>query len=453
MKTILLVEKDWTGLNVLAGIFRQWRQDIKILTAMDEAVTHQLMINHPVDVIFYGLNLSQTDSLQTLSNLTDQFPHVPLIAIGDKGLNKAVEVQRLGGYHYHERPLNSELLFDQVKELFEASTSGSIKGIPIHSFLQMLEGDAKTCTLQCNSDGKVGFIYMMEGVLIDAECGTLVHEEAVHEMIGWGDTVIKIRFYSGNRAEKIRKPLMSIIMEGMRLKDEKWTESEKQKNETRKTPRLKRFLTAGHRLSLDIGARVSVEFEKLDFSLSANMVGMIPDSYLIITTPEHFSITGTKPEETTGLMVKYLHLGKLCLFKSIILRAIHYPKDLLFISYPSLIHYHELRKAKRVAVNIPCRLTQADNTRFQGTLIDLSNLGGLCQMLAKTEKILPDVQIGEEVRISCRLPGLEEEQEILGEVRNIHKNIQEARIGIEFKHLHFSVQNTIKHYLDTIELG
>ena len=451
MNTILLVEQNRTELDLLVALVKQWRQDIKILTAMDETVTLQLMANHPIDLILCALSLPGSRELQTLSLLINQYSHIPLIAIGDHGADQSKEVYRLGASHYHERPLNSELLLEQASDLLDASTSGSVKGIPLHSFLQMLEGDAQTCTLQCRSGDQVAFIYIIDGVLIDAECGPLLHEEAIYEAISWDDIIIQIKFFNGMRADKIRKPLMSIIMEGVRLKDEKLEKDGDQGRNKKTIPRFKRFLTAGHRLSLDFGARVTVEFENIDASLSSIMVGMIPNSHLIFTTPEHFSVTKTKPMEQSGILVKYLHRGKLCFFKSVILRTIHHPRDIFFLSYPSLIHYHELRKAKRVAIYIPCSLSLTNAATFQGALINLSYTGGLCQLLAKTTTVLPNVRIGEQIIIGCQLPGLAEEQAISGTVRNIHENIQEARLGIEFHDLSPAIQNTINHYLNSIE--
>lgn len=452
MKTILLVEKNRTELDALKSIFKPLRKEIKILTAMDESVALQLIINHPVDIILCALKIPGTNEYQTLSLLIGQYPHVPLIAIGDKGVDKARELHLLGGYHYHERPLYSALLLDQVQELLEATTNGSVKGILIHSFLQMLEGDAITCTLQCTSRGNIGYIYMSNGELIDAKLGPLSHEEAIYAMIAWDDPIIRVRYYNGKRKNKIRKPLMSIIMEGMRLKDEKIKESDGPKEEGNKRPPFKRFLTAGHRLSLDIGSQVTVDFENIDSPLNTTLVGMTAKSFLIVTTPEHFALTGITLEKNKGLMVKYLDMGKLCLFKSEILRIIHHPGNLLFLSYPSLIHYHELRKARRVSILIPCTLSLENNTQFQGSLIDLSYAGGLCQMQTKDAEALPDVQIEENVILRCLLPGLQEEQEIHGIVKNISKNSQEARIGIAFQNLRSSLQNTINHYLDSVEL-
>lgn len=451
MKTLLFIEKDRSELDVLVGIFREWRRDVKILTAMDEKVAIQLLANHPVDIIFCALDFSEDKTRNILEKMTEKYPYIPLITIGDNGANKSNEMQKIGGVHYHERPLNSEILLAQVEDLFGLSTTGTIKGIPLHSFLQMLEGDAKTCTIQCSSGNTLGYIYMVDGVLIDADCGEFTQEDAVYEMISWEDPIMWLRFFNGKRPDKVKKPLMSIIMEGMRLKDEKSKARGEENVEKEKVTSFKRFLTAGHRLSLDIGEKVSVEFEGIDSALSSVVVGMIPDCHLITTIPDHFSVMEIQPKENSGVMVKYLHMGSLCLFKSVILRAIHHPTHLLFLSYPTLIHYQELRKAKRVAVYIPCTLIVAGEAQFQGALIDLSYTGGLCQMISKDIKQLPNVQIGEEVTIGCMLPGLADEQHFYGIVRNFQKNMQEARIGIEFYQLSSPIKNTIKHYLDSIE--
>ena len=450
MRTILLIEQDREHLDSLAVTIRQWWPDSKILTAMDETVARQLLSNHPVDVILCSLNLPQTEDLPALSYLTEQYAHIPLISICDGSGDIENKALKLGACYHHERPCNQMLLFDQLHELFEVSTGGFVRGIPIHSFLQMLEGDGKTCTLQCALGDEIGFIYMVEGVLVDGRCGDLSGEEALYEMIGWDDAIIRIRYFNGKKKDSIKKPLMSIIMEGMRRKDER-LHGEGEKRGNKRQPRLKRFLTAGHRLSLDIGASLTMEFDNIDTPLRAMMIGMVPGSHLIVTTPDHFSVTKTQPQEKIGLLVKYLHMGNLCLFKTDLLRSIEYPQKHLFLRYPTIIHYHELRQAKRVAIYINCRILLPDGSQFDGALVDLSYSGGLVQVLASTNSELPQVQIREPVKINCMLPGLDNEQEISGIVRNLQKNSQEARIGMEFKNLRSSIQNTINHYLDSIE--
>ncbi len=449
MKTILIIEDNRDHLESLTALIKQWWHDSRVLKAMDETVALQLMSNHPVDVILCTACLPGTEELQALSDLIDQYPHIPHICIGDGKIDREKKAIKQGASYYHDWPCNRQLLFDQLQELFEASTAGFVKGIPLHSFLQMLEGDGKTCTLQCSMGDEIGFVYLSEGVVIDGKYNMLSGEEAVYELIAWDDPIIRIRFFSGNRKDRIKKPLMSLIMEGMRRKDEKQA-GEVEEKRTGGQPHLKRFLTTGHRLSLDIGSNLTMEFDNIETPLRAMMVGMVAGSHLIVTTPDHFSVTETEPQEKIGLLVKYLHMGNLCLFKTDLLRSIQHPQKHLFLRYPTIIHYHELRKAKRVAIYIDCRLILADGVEYPGALVDLSYSGGLVQLMTSANS-LPQIRIGEEIVMTCRLPGLEGRQEISGIVRNLLKNSQEARIGVEFKDLRSTIQNTINHYLDSIE--
>lgn len=286
---------------------------------------------------------------------------------------------------------------------------------------------------------------------MDAETANATGEQAIYDIVSWDNAIIEIKYFNRCRQQSINKPLISLIMEGFRLKDEK--ESRKQQEQTIVKPQhnLKQVSTAGQRLALDIGLDLKMEFESVDSALESVPIGLVPESCIITTTPSHFIINRFDDHAGTVALIKFMYLGKLCLFKSSITRAITSPQHMLFFDYPAIIHYHEMRKAKRTTIFIPCILDLPDGGRYFGSFIDLSCLGGLCQIKAKGNSKIPEVGINQPVNISCILPGISEEQRIKGICRNTKTNNQEIRLGIEFEALHSYLQKTISNYLYTIE--
>lgn len=451
MKTVLIVEHEINELEALMNICRHDSSEMSVLTARDEASARSILDNKHIDLTICSTRFPESQDCQAIAALARTFPYIPLIAVAPADTVEQDQILALGANALIEKPFSDEDLLVQVRELSEHTSSGTIRGIPLHSFLQMLESEGKTCTLHVFGPRDTGLVYIKNGTPINAETGSLTGEEAVYELISWPNVIIDIRFFNGFREEEITKPLISLIMEGFRLKDER--ESRKRQEQTIVEPRkqLRQVSTDGLRLALDIGLRLKVEFESIDASLDSSLAGLVTESCIIIVTPSHFIVTKTPIEAGTYVIVKYMYMGKLCLFKSRILKTVEAPIPLLILDYPAVIHFHEMRKAKRTAIFIPCTLNLADGGRYFGAFKELSSAGGLCQFKTEGGREIPDVNINQQVEVSCLLPGILDEQKIDGVVRNYKRNEGEIQIGIEFIELPSEIKKTVERYLHSVQ--
>ncbi len=451
MKTIIIIEHDDVEQEPVADILRQAREEFNLLFARDEKTAIIIAEQEDVDLIIYDFSSMKKPQVDNLARLTTKLPYIPCLAIFDADNEIAEAIQSAGVSNVLTRPLDATNLHSHTIQQLELATSGQVRGIPIHSLLQMLESDEKTCTLKIQGKGGTGLIFVDKGVVTGAETTDQSDEDAVYSIITWEGAAVEIRYYNRQRPRTIQKPLISLIMEGFRLKDER--DSLKQKQESEKKPRLdlKHISTAGNRISLDIGSKLKMEFNEVDTPLVSTMVGMIPDEYLIVTTPSPSSIVKTALNSDTRIIVKYLHIGRLCMFKTRLLKSIEDPHQLLFLDYPPVIHYHELRRAKRTAIFLPCTLHLRKGPEFYGVLVDLSGLGCLCQIKTKGNAPLPNIDINSKVQLRCLLPGMKEDQELSGQVKNLKKSANETRIGIEFTDLQGYLKETIEKYVYSVE--
>lgn len=97
---------------------------------------------------------------------------------------------------------------------------GQIQGISLSSFLQIVQMDKTSCTLKIYSNDEVGYLWLSNGNLVAAETGGLDGLKAVYEIICWNDTVIVIDNTPAPK-HNITTPLITILMEGLRLRDDK----------------------------------------------------------------------------------------------------------------------------------------------------------------------------------------------------------------------------------------
>jgi outer membrane protein assembly factor BamD (BamD/ComL family) len=105
-------------------------------------------------------------------------------------------------------------------ESMNADIGGQIHGISLPSFLQMAEMEKSSFTLRVASRHRVGVLHLSEGKLFAAELDNLKGREAAFHIISWDEASIDIEPLGVPESEEITMPLMHLLMESLKLKDE-----------------------------------------------------------------------------------------------------------------------------------------------------------------------------------------------------------------------------------------
>ncbi|MGE4518463.1 MAG: DUF4388 domain-containing protein [Desulfobacteraceae bacterium] len=106
---------------------------------------------------------------------------------------------------------------------------GKITGINLTNFLQIVQMEKPTVTLLIAKGSKKGALFIENGEIIDAETKSgLRHLDAAYEIISWDDSSIELKKEMPKTERIIKMPLMNILMEALRLKDEKPQSSEEE---------------------------------------------------------------------------------------------------------------------------------------------------------------------------------------------------------------------------------
>lgn len=221
MKTIVIIEDQALELETLVNLFEQWQKEINILTATEEKAAISIMSQQQVDLVVYDLKLPGKNRLKEFSRLTHTFPYVPCITLSEAQNSNLESAIAHGASHCLPKPIDESRLLHFAEELLEVEASGTVKGIPIHSFLQMLESEGKTCTLEVRTKHDTGYLYIKSGMLIDAETTNFKGDRAAQQVLSWQETWLKLRHFNGQRKLHIKKPLISLIMEAHQLSSEK----------------------------------------------------------------------------------------------------------------------------------------------------------------------------------------------------------------------------------------
>lgn len=128
------------------------------------------------------------------------------------------------GSSFSKKEEPKEVVSEPPPELsFEQKVGGSIYGISLESFLQMAQLEKTTCTLTVKTDDEIGYIYLLEGELMSAETESLKNNAAFYRIIGWENAAIEIENECSKTVNEINQPLINLLMEGLKIKDEKTT--------------------------------------------------------------------------------------------------------------------------------------------------------------------------------------------------------------------------------------
>jgi predicted regulator of Ras-like GTPase activity (Roadblock/LC7/MglB family) len=130
-----------------------------------------------------------------------------------------------GSFECLPKPFNLPDLKRKIAEMLAQRVKGRVENISLASFLQLLEMERKTCTLSVRSPDpdtdREGKLYFRAGRLVGAASGEESGREAALEIVTWEHTNIEIADGCPPVDPEINVSLSFLLMEGMRLKDER----------------------------------------------------------------------------------------------------------------------------------------------------------------------------------------------------------------------------------------
>ncbi|MCP5103526.1 MAG: response regulator [bacterium] len=216
MASILIVDDDKNFLLSLADGLKAFEKKFNVLTAENGQDAVDLMRTQKIDLMITDLKMPVMDGFELLAHMVPNYPHIPVIVMTAFATREMEEnLVNMGTFQFLEKPLDFNVLVEKIQEGLEVRSHYFTKVLSLHSFLRMVEMEARTCTIAIRSQDKLGYLYFLDGVLIDGEAGTLKGEEAVREIIQWQAAEVELDGHCNEENRKIDKPLNFIIKEAV----------------------------------------------------------------------------------------------------------------------------------------------------------------------------------------------------------------------------------------------
>jgi CheY-like chemotaxis protein len=221
MTRVLIVEDDVEQARGMARVFSKLRPDLTILTAHNGVEATRLMTERGVDLVLTDLQMPEMDGFALLAWMHNSAPDVPIFTMSGYGdAETAARLDGLGAPEYFSKPLDARAVLTRLTETLAQSVRGHVQNVSLASFLQLLEMERKTCTLNISCDDRTGILVVNKGALVAAQTGDREGQAAAIEIIAWPFANITISRHRDVGSESIQAPLGFILMEAMRVQDE-----------------------------------------------------------------------------------------------------------------------------------------------------------------------------------------------------------------------------------------
>lgn len=195
---------------------------IDVFTAASRAEAFELLRQRHIRLVVADLQAQGLGGFELLAQMVREFPGLPVIVLAAFDPSSIeVQVASAPAIAYLEKPIDDRRLRALIAAQLGPSAAGRLQGVSVASFLQLLEMERTTCTLELVWGGRVGKLYFDAGSLIDAEYGELLGEAAAYAILeAPGTPEITIDGRCRSRPRRIESPLTHLLLDAARIRDE-----------------------------------------------------------------------------------------------------------------------------------------------------------------------------------------------------------------------------------------
>jgi CheY-like chemotaxis protein len=224
-RNVLLVDDQPEVLHSLREELAGYKEVFSVMTAEngDEAIRQ--LRQDDISLVVTDLKMPNIDGFGVLAHVMESYPDIPVIVMTGYSTMEMKGLAHQGGaVGYISKPFKTrELAKLIITSLRREADGGTLHNVSSGMFLQLVEMEQKTCTIRLadRASKRRGVLFFRDGNLLDARTNGVKGEEAAHHIFSWEEVTLSIENTCRCREKKIKGELQAILLEAMRLKDEK----------------------------------------------------------------------------------------------------------------------------------------------------------------------------------------------------------------------------------------
>lgn len=221
MKNVLVVDSDQVILRTLTSLLKNQGGFLNVFAATNTRQAINLLQKTPVDLVITAIRLPKVDGFRLVSKLTKDYPSIKVIVMTRNAhpLLRA-SIKRFPSAVHLDQSHDISMLTKRVFTELQIDHGGGVRGINLSSFLQMMELESCTCSLNVTSRDMVGSLWLKNGELIAAKSQAAEGEEAALDILAWKNVYIDIDYTPHEVERQISVSLMMLMVESSQHYDE-----------------------------------------------------------------------------------------------------------------------------------------------------------------------------------------------------------------------------------------
>jgi hypothetical protein len=200
-------------------------------------------------------------------------------------------------------------------------------------------------------------------------------------------------------------------------------------------------------LSINIGTALTLQIAGREPRIKGDFIGMKQDAYLIVEIAE--DSVWKNLSKGAQLIVRYVYLGNIYGFRSVVLTSLDNPSKLIYLSFPTSIENHSLRKKQRACCYIPVKAKVVE-TEVDGVILDISSDGCKFAVKCAQNSICHFLQVEDEITVFLPFFGTETLEKIQAVVRYCIEEPEKKILGLQFKDASQKIVSLIDKYIEEV---
>ncbi|NNG01047.1 MAG: response regulator [Desulfobacteraceae bacterium] len=224
MDRVLIVDDEKSLLLSLEAGLTDYHDRFTLFTAENGKDALEILESKRIDLVVTDLRMPVMDGFELLAKLASDFPSIPAMVMTAYATPESQrKIQDLNNIRIIEKPVDFDELTQAILENLEIiNRGGSITGISLPNFMDLIEKEEKTCLLEILKNTKsIGLLFFNKGQIWDAVCGKTNGEAAVFNLLAKEDVQISFRNLPKKKIKRrINANLISLLLESARRIDE-----------------------------------------------------------------------------------------------------------------------------------------------------------------------------------------------------------------------------------------